>query len=78
MNITGVIHIGAHNGQENWIYNQVGIKNRIYFEPMKQTFGLLKRNVCDNYILINKALGNENKKVNLFISSNNGGVELNT
>ena len=55
LNIKGVIHIGAHYGQENKIYNQLNIKNRIFFEPLKNNFDKLKENIGNDFLLINKA-----------------------
>jgi FkbM family methyltransferase len=73
MNIQGVIHIGAHFGEENGVYNQLKIKNRIYFEPNSKNFGVLKQNLGDKYNLIQKALGNENKKMTMFVETANSG-----
>lgn len=58
LEIRGVLHIGAHFGQENRVYQKYGIKNKIFFEPLPHTFKVLERNVKDG-ILVNKALGNE-------------------
>ena len=73
MNITGVIHIGAHFGEENGVYNQLKIKNRTYFEPNSKNFDILKQNIGGKYNLINKALGNENKKMTMFVETANSG-----
>lgn len=73
MDITGVIHIGAHFGEENGVYNQLKIKNRTYFEPNSKNFNTLKQNLGNKYNLINKALGNDNKKMTMFVESANSG-----
>lgn len=74
LNIKGVIHIGAHFGEENTVYDQLGIQNRIFFEPIKSNFiQLSNRLINTNYILVNKALGNENKQVEMHIESVNQG-----
>jgi FkbM family methyltransferase len=73
MDITGVIHIGAHFGEENGVYNQLKINNRTYFEPNSKNFDILKQNIGSKYNLINKALGNENKKMTMFVESANSG-----
>jgi FkbM family methyltransferase len=73
LNIKGVIHIGAHFGQENSVYNELNIKNRMFFEPMKESFEVLKRNVSDEHTLYNFALGNENKKITMNVERNNQG-----
>jgi len=73
LNIKGVIHIGAHHGQENKTYDEVGIKNRIFFEPLESNFKTLKNNISNEYVLINKALGNEEKDIKMFVESANMG-----
>jgi FkbM family methyltransferase len=66
MNINGVIHIGAHFGEEHQTYKSLGIDNIVYFEPVKKTFDVLKEKVKDA-ILYNCALGQDNKMVEMFI-----------
>ena len=73
LNIKGVIHIGAHFGEENKIYDELNIKNRIFFEPLESNFSVLKERVKDKYILIKKALGNEKKKVTMFVEKKKKG-----
>jgi len=72
MNIKGVIHIGAHFGIENEVYRKLNIKNKLFFEPLPHTFEILKNNVNDA-ILVNKALGAENKKISMFVERINDG-----
>jgi FkbM family methyltransferase len=73
MDIKGVIHIGAHFGEENSTYDELKIKNRIFFEPLKTNFKVLQENIGEKYILVNKALGNENKNTQMFVETANGG-----
>jgi len=74
MDIKGVIHIGAHFGEENPAYDNVGIKNRAFFEPLKSNFNKLKENIKDEkYTLYNIALGNENKEIEMYVESVNLG-----
>lgn len=58
-NITGVIHVGGHNGEEFAEYS--GLENLMVFEPMDFSFKQLKKSAAANNlshaILINKALG---------------------
>jgi len=74
MNITGVIHIGAHYGEEVPNYIQSGIKDIILFEPLRENFEILKRNISHfTYANIRKnqvALGNSNKTISMNLSSN--------
>jgi FkbM family methyltransferase len=66
MNINGIIHIGAHFGEEHKIYKDLGINNIIYFEPVKKTFNVLSENIKDA-VLYNYALGNDNKLIEMYI-----------
>ena len=72
LNIKGVLHIGSHFGQENLVYQKYNIKNKIFFEPLPQTFEVLKRNVTDG-ILVNKALGAKNSKIKMYVETANQG-----
>ena len=71
MKINGVIQIGAHYGQEDSTYKILGIKNKMFFEPLKRNFEILKQNVSKDSILINKALGNETKNIKMFVETAN-------
>ena len=74
MNISGVIHIGAHYGEEVSNYVNLGIDDIVLFEPLKENFEVLKNNVSElnaNIIGYCVALGNKNQNVNMFLSSNN-------
>ena len=66
MTITGVIHIGAHFGEEHNTYKSLGINEIIYFEPVKKTFDVLCERVKDAKTY-NFALGNENKMIEMHI-----------
>ena len=66
MKITGVIHIGAHFGEEHNTYKELGITDIIYFEPVKKTFDVLNERVKDAKTY-NFALGNENKIIEMYI-----------
>lgn len=73
-NLKGVIHIGAHYGQEDYMYRQKGVSNIIYFEPLEKNFSILSGNVGRNSICYKMALGNENKKIKMFVESANNGM----
>lgn len=74
MNISGVIHIGAHYGEEVPNYIRSQIKEIVLFEPLKENFDTLKRNISHfSSSKIRKyqvALGNENKTITMNLSSN--------
>ena len=69
MNISGIIHIGAHFGEEHSTYKSLGVNNIVYFDPVKKTFDVLNERVTDAK-LYNYALGNENKMIEMYIEDN--------
>ena len=74
LNIKGVLHIGAHYGQEDSLYRSKNVQNIMYFEPLTTNFKVLESNVPKNTILHKIALGNEEKNVNMFVESSNTGM----
>ncbi len=73
--INGVIHVGAHFGQEDDTYKELGIKNRLYFEPLLLNFNTLKNSIKDDdVIIVKKALGNEKKIVSMYVETKNNGM----
>jgi FkbM family methyltransferase len=70
LKIRGVIHIGAHTGGEAPIYEKLGIKNTIYYEPVPASFKKLKKKVGRR--AVNLALGNFNGTAKMYIASNRG------
>lgn len=73
MNITGVIHVGSHHGEEVPDYISNGISKIVLFEPLEENFDILKNNVKNfnaNIIGHQVALGSENKIVDMYLSSN--------
>lgn len=80
MNITGVIHIGAHHGQEIEVYAKIpSIKHVLAFEPHPDTFNVLEENTAhlkdkfDNFFIINKALGPFKCKIDIYEETSNNG-----
>ena len=74
LNIKGAIHIGAHYGQEYDLYKYHNIKNLVFFEPLKDNFSVLeKKLVNENVLLINKALGSKNQKIEMNVETANSG-----
>lgn len=68
MDIRGVIHIGAYNGNEYDVYKNLGIKEMAFFEPQMDIFKELKRKV--GMFAWNYALGNFNGKTKMYVASN--------
>ncbi len=64
MDIKGIIHIGAHRGQEISDYIDGGIQDIILFEPLTANFQILAENLAEMNANISGhqvALGNEEK-----------------
>jgi FkbM family methyltransferase len=73
MKIQGVLHIGAHFGEENDIYDKLKIENRIFFEPLKSNYKVLQEKLQDKHPSYNVALGNENKNISMYVETANSG-----
>jgi FkbM family methyltransferase len=77
MNIRGVIHIGAHYGEEVKDYIDLKINNLSFFEPLSNTLQILEDNLS-NYAdkahiqIFPYALGNEEKDVEMYVSDHGG------
>jgi FkbM family methyltransferase len=76
MNITGVIHVGGHYGEEYDTYRTIeSIDSIVFFEPDKESFTKLKEKTShDNKVIcVNKALGPFSCKATLHRTPNQGG-----
>lgn len=73
MDIKGVYHIGAHFGEELESYEQCGVKNMVFFEPLRPAFDVLARNVGNKGLTYNIALGNQKGRVLMHVESANNG-----
>ncbi len=74
MNISGVIHIGAHFGQEAEDYIANGITEMVFFEPLSESLKVLEENLSyiandANVMIYPVALGNEEKEVEMYVSN---------
>jgi len=74
--IQGVIHIGAHYGQEYNDYIRNNINNLIFFEPLKKNFNVLLSNIVlsDTIKAYNTALGNITGTIEMFVETVNQGM----
>jgi FkbM family methyltransferase len=73
MNITGIVHVGGHHGEEIQDYINEGIQNIIIFEPLLNNFKILEqkcKNLNADIIGHQVALGSEKKIVEMYVSSN--------
>ena len=75
LDIRGVLHIGAHYGQEYKDYARHGVDNMIFFEPVKATFEKLLTVLPKkpNIYTLNIALGNETGYKEMFLETDNRG-----
>jgi FkbM family methyltransferase len=73
LKIDGVLHIGAHFGEEYEIYESNKIKNLIFFEPVPVTFEKLKEKLNGKAMLVNTALGNFEGKIIMNVETANNG-----
>lgn len=76
INIKGVIHIGAHYGQEYKDYIRNNINNIIFFEPLKNNYKELLNNIVlsDTIKAYNIALGNMTGTIEMFVETVNQGM----
>lgn len=75
LKIKGVIHVGAHYGEEDMDYNKAHIKNKLYIEASSKNFKILKENLKnqEGITLLNKAIGNFEGEIDLNIEEKNNG-----
>jgi FkbM family methyltransferase len=73
MNITGIIHVGGHYGEELQEYVQNGVQSIVVFEPLERNFNVLFKNVeglnadIQGYQV---ALGSTEGNCEMYVSSN--------
>ena len=73
LHINGVLHIGAHYGEEIELYKNYLINDIICFEPLPSNFYILENIVGQKAESYNIALGNENKKILMNVETANNG-----
>lgn len=73
---TGILHIGAHYGQEHVHYENAKCNHVVYFEPHPNTFSELQNRLKSkpNVTLINKALGSSSGVMDMYCSRNMDGM----
>jgi len=77
LNIKGIIHIGAHYGEEVNDYINHQIKNLVFFEPLSDSLEVLEENLSKyadkaDMQIFPYALGNEEKDVEMYVSDHGG------
>lgn len=68
--INNLIHIGAHEGQEVWLYQQYNFNKVFLVEPILECVEIIKQKIknLNNYTVFNYALGADNGTANLYIA----------
>jgi FkbM family methyltransferase len=68
---TGILHIGAHYGQESQFYAKFGIKV-IWIEAIPEVFEILKTNITNasNQTAICALVGDKNQQIDFYLSNN--------
>ena len=74
LKIKGVIHVGAHVGQEYMVYKKLGIHKIVWFEPVLETYKKLVINLPEGSTTYNVALGNGEGEKEMFIETANQGM----
>ena len=71
---TGLIHVGANEGQERFHYKKYNVNRVLWVEADPHTFKKLQKNISGfkNQKAINHLLLNKNKKTMFNVSSNDG------
>lgn len=70
----GVIHIGANDGEECVLYNKAGFKKVIWFEPIKEIYLKLRKNISfyPNQIAFNMGIHDTLSSAIIHVASNEG------
>ena len=79
LDISGIIHIGAHYGSEVRDYINHGVQEIVLFEPLSKNFEILERNCRDanaNIKAYNVALGSQVGTSTMYLSDNDAQVVL--
>jgi FkbM family methyltransferase len=73
--VSGVIHVGAHTGQERQLYAQYGLKV-LWIEPLGELFAELQRNIAglaDQQAIQALVTDNDGAEYTFHVASNAGG-----
>jgi len=62
LDVSGIVHVGAHHGVEIDDYLRYKVEKVVGFEPIKSSFDVLKKHESEKVLLFNCALGETNKK----------------
>ena len=70
LDIRGIVHVGAHYGEEIDRYKARGVTKIVCFEPLKENFDVLCALHGGDATLFNVALGRDTQQVDMFLASN--------
>lgn len=73
--LKGVIHIGAHNGEEVSNYKAKGINNIILVEANPNDYDFLKNKFGEKCGVFNYAIFNKNENLTFYVHQSNSGTE---
>jgi FkbM family methyltransferase len=71
LQIEGIIHIGAHHGEEYDVYTELGISKLVFIEPLASNFEALIRRVPEA-LCIRTAVGSSTGKALMHVAANRG------
>lgn len=72
INVNGIIHCGAHEGEEAIEYDTNGIRHVVWIEAIPEVFNRLKTNVKKyNHVTINSCVSDVDNEKKIFHVSNN-------
>lgn len=76
MQIRGIVHCGAHQGQEYMTYKVLGIRNIVFIEPCANAFNALVASFeeCEDVKLFNCACGAEEGQATMYTETANTGM----
>ena len=78
--VKGVMHIGAHHGQEYSRFKDMGVKNHLFFEPLPRNYAELLNTIEShgtdglNIKTANVALGPEDAEKTMYVETANNGM----
>lgn len=74
LEVTGVVHAGAHLGEEALAYSKFGIGKVMWIEADPRTFKKMRHNLkrFPNHIFVNAVVGSEEGQKMVFHVANNG------
>ena len=70
--IIGVLHIGAHLGEEEPLFTRLGVNHQAFFEPVAHSFERLQCIIGSTYPVFQIALGNVNGTELMYVDTTCG------